>query len=127
MNMKLAITYGVLNWVLIYLLTEFFYPIFIDFNPYFNIAIPLIIIIVTGIFGILYIRNIEKNEVVEGILVGIVFIIIDIVLDSLIFILPQHANIIVENYFIHIISMIILTLIITTFLGYLAQMNIDLK
>ncbi|MBQ6511597.1 MAG: hypothetical protein IJI93_02870 [Methanobrevibacter sp.] len=127
MNMKLAIVYGVLTWVLIYLLTEVFYPLFINFIPNFNIAIPLIIIIVTGFFGILYIRNIEENEVVEGILIGMVFIIIDIMLDYIVFILPQHTNIIVENYFIHLISMIIITLLITTFLGYLAQMKIDLK
>ncbi len=125
--MKLAIVYGVLTWVLIYLLTEVFYPLFINFIPNFNIAIPLIIIIVTGFFGILYIRNIEENEVVEGILIGMVFIIIDIMLDYIVFILPQHTNIIVENYFIHLISMIIITLLITTFLGYLAQMKIDLK
>ncbi|WP_292819899.1 hypothetical protein [Methanobrevibacter sp.] len=116
-----------LTWVLIYLLTEVFYPLFINFIPNFNIAIPLIIIIVTGFFGILYIRNIEENEVVEGILIGMVFIIIDIMLDYIVFILPQHTNIIVENYFIHLISMIIITLLITTFLGYLAQMKIDLK
>ena len=127
MNMKLAIIYGALAWVLIYLLTEVFYPLFINFIPNFNIAIPLIIIIITGFFGILYIRNIEENEVVEGILVGMVFIIIDIMLDYVFFILPKHTNIIVENYFIHLISMIILTLFITTFLGYLAQMKIDLK
>lgn len=127
MNMKLAVIYGVLTWILIYVLTEVFYPLFINFIPNFNIAIPLIIIIITGFFGILYIRNIEENEVVEGILIGMVFIIIDIMLDYIFFILPQHKNVIVENYFIHLISMIIITLLITTFLGYLAQMKIDLK
>ncbi|WP_405305182.1 hypothetical protein [Methanobrevibacter sp.] len=127
MNMKLAIVFGLLTWVLIYILSEVFYPIFINFIPNFNIAIPLIIIIVTGIFGIIYIRNIEENEVVEGVLFGMVLVIIDIMLDYIFFILPQHSNAIVESYPIHLISMIIITLFISTFLGYLAQMNIDLK
>ena len=127
MNMKLAVIYGILSWVLIYVLSEVFYPIFINFIPNFNIAIPIIIIIVTGFFGILYIRNIETNEVFEGVLFGMILIIIDILLDYTFFIMPQYTNLIVENYRIHLISMIIFTLLITTFLGYLAQMNIDLK
>ena len=56
-----------------------------------------------------------------------VLIIIDIMLDYIFFILPHHNNVIVENYPFHLFSMIIFTLFITTFLGYLAQMNIDLK
>ncbi|MGX8693564.1 MAG: hypothetical protein ACSW71_01525 [Methanobrevibacter sp.] len=127
MNMKLAIIFGILTWALIYLLSEVFYPLFINFVPRFNITIPLIIIIVTGIFGIIYIRNIEKNEVIEGVLFGMVLIIIDIMLDYIFFILPHHNNVIVESYPFHLFSMIIFTLFITTFLGYLAQMNIDLK
>lgn len=79
------------------------------------------------IFGILYIRVIETNEVIEGILVGMVFIIIDIILDMAIFILPNNKVPFVENYPLHVFSMVIITLLITTFLGYLAQMKIDLK
>lgn len=127
MKMKLAIAYGIIIWVLTYLLSEIFYPLFTGIIPYFNISIPLIIIIVTGFFGILYIRNIEKNEVIEGILAGMVFIIVDIILDYIFFIFPQNKNLIVDNYPFHLISMIILTLFITTFIGYLAQMDIDLK
>ena len=127
MNMKMAIIFGVLNWVLTYFLLGVSYPIFMNFIPNFNIASPLITIIVTGFFGILYIRNIEENEVVEGILVGMVFVIIDIMLDYIFFIMPQNNSVIFEYYFTHIISIVIVTLLITTFLGYLAQMNIDLK
>ena len=84
-------------------------------------------IIVTGFFGILYIRNIDGDEVVEGTLAGIIFIMIDIILDYFVFILPQRQSIIIGNYSFHIFSEIVLTLFITTFLGYLAQMKIDLK
>jgi uncharacterized membrane protein len=82
---------------------------------------------VTGFFGIIYIRNILENEVVEGIIVGIIFIIIDGILDSLVFVLPQSQNLIVGDYPLHVVSTAVITLSITTLLGYLAQMNIDLK
>ncbi|MEE1133269.1 hypothetical protein [uncultured Methanobrevibacter sp.] len=92
-----------------------------------NIIVPIITIIVTGFFGIIYIRNIDTNEVVEGILVGIVFVVIDVILDYITFILPNVHTPTIGNYPLHILSTFIITLLITTFLGYLSQMTIDLK
>ena len=127
MKIKLAIIYGIIIWFLTFVLSSILNPIFTDNLPNINIVVPIIIIIVTGFFGILYIRNIEENEVIEGFLVGIIFIIIDIICDYVFLIFPQNANIFIQDYPLHILSMIIITLLITTFLGYLAQMNIDLK
>lgn len=127
MKMKLAVIYGISIWVLTNALTYIFNPISHHNLQYANLIAPLILIIVTGFFGILYIRNIESNEVIEGILAGIVFIAVNVILDYIVFILPKNTNMITNNYPLHFFSLIIITLIITTFLGYLAQMNIDLK
>ena len=127
MKVKLAIIYGIVIWFLIYVLSSILNPIFTSNLPDINIVVPLIIIIVTGFFGILYIRNIEKNEVIEGFLVGVIFIVIDIIFDYVFLILPGHPTIMIRDYPLHLLSMVILTLLITTFLGYLAQMKIDLK
>ena len=127
MKLKLAIFYGILIWLLTDIITTFFNPIFTDNLPYVNIIIPISVIVVTGFFGILYIRNIEKNEVIEGILAGMIFIIVDIFLDYIFFFIPQNQIPAVNNYPLHVFSNIVLTLLITTFLGYLAQMDIDLK
>ncbi len=127
MKLKLAIIFGALIWFLTYFLTNIFNPIFNNNLPYVNIMVPILIIIITGFFGILYIRNINENEVVEGLLAGIVFIIVNMILDYIFFIIPNVNNPIIGDYPFHITSTIIITLLITTFLGYLAQMRIDLK
>ena len=127
MKIKLAITYGFITWFLIYVISTTFTPLFTDNIPFINLIVPLAIIIVTGIFGILYIRNIDENEVVEGVLLGIVFILTDLFCDFLFFIIPNRPPAMLENYSMHLISMIVITLFITTFLGYLAHMTIDLK
>ena len=127
MKVKLAIIFGIVIWALSYILSAIFGPIFAYTLPHIDFIIPLITIVVTGFFGILYIRNIDTNEVVEGILVGIVFIIIDIILDMIFFVLPNAPNPMFNHYTIHIISVAVITLSITTLLGYLAQMKIDLK
>ena len=127
MKLKLAIICGILIWIISTILSEIFNPLFTTNLPNVDIIVPIITIFVTGLFGIIYIRNIETNEVVEGIIVGVIFVIIDIILDTLIFILPNTKNMIVGNYQLHFISITIITILITTFLGYLAQMKIDLK
>lgn len=127
MKLKNAIIYGVLIWIITTGLSEIFNPIFTTHLPRVNIIEQIISIIVIGFFGILYIRSIESNEVVEGVIGGMMFVIIDIILDYVFFILPNQNFIISTNYPLHVISNTIITLFITTFLGYLAQMTIDLK
>ena len=128
MKLKLAVIFGVLIWFITHLVTAYLNPIFIDNVPYVNILVPVTSIVITGFFGILYIRTIETNEVVEGFLGGAVFAIMNIICDFILSILPNTRPIILDNNFLmNFIPMIITTLLITTFLGYLAQMNIDLK
>lgn len=127
MKLKLAIIFGILIWVITYIITEILNPLFANTVPEVNILVPVILIITTGFFGILYIRNINENEVIEGFLVGVVFVIIDVIIDLIFFIAPNTKNLIFSDYSLHLFSMIVITLLITTFLGYLAQMNIDLK
>ena len=127
MKYKLGIICGLLIWFLTYLITNTIEPVVIENVTYVNIIIPLSIVIVTGFFGIIYIREINENEVIEGIKVGILFIIIDIICDLVFSVIPQNRNILVENYPGHLILMTILVLVITTLIGYLAQMKIELK
>lgn len=127
MKLKLAIIYGVLIWIISTILIHLLNPIFNSNLPGINIIVPVITIIVTGFFGILYIRDIKTNEVIEGIIVGIIFVLIDTILDAFILVLPIAQSSITGDYSLHIISITIITLLITTFLGYLAQMTIDLK
>ena len=74
MKLKLGIIYGILIWFFVYLITVIFSPLITDNIPYINIVAPIAIITVTGFFGILYIRDIDENEVIEGFKIGIIFI-----------------------------------------------------
>ena len=127
MKIKLAVIYGILIWIVTYVISLIVEPIITINTPYNNLIIPLCIIIVTGFFGIIYIRNVNEDELIEGILVGILFIAIDIILDTVFFVILHNKNILFSNFLDHIILMSIIMLIITSFLGYLAQMNIELK
>lgn len=126
MKLKLAIIYGALIWLSIHVIQGIFKPTFNYNLPYFNMLFTIISIVVTGFFGILYIRNINKNEVDEGILAGIVFGVVYLILDFVCLILfPERF--LIPDYPLNVASMIVINLLLTTFLGYLAQMDINLK
>ena len=127
MKIKLGIICGLIIWFLTGVVSSLIKPSIIDNITYINLFVPLSIIIVTGFFGIIYIREINENEVVEGIKVGILFALIDIICDYVFFIIPQNPNILLTNYTTHVFLTTSMMIIITTFLGYLAQMNIELK
>ena len=127
MKLKLAIILGISSWLTSFLLTELFSPIITsNIIPQVNIIIPIIIITVTGFYGILYIRNIDSNEVIEGISAGIVFSLCDIICDYVFFVQTNYYPLLIENFAMHALTMTILTILITTLLGYLAQIDIEL-
>lgn len=121
MKLKLAIIYGILIWAIIYFLS----PLFNTFH--LKIITPMILIIITGFFGILYIRNFDNNEVLEGFLLGIIFVTIGVILDFTQSNLTNSQNAFSNDYTSYLLLKVVLTILITTFLGYLAQMKIDLK
>ena len=74
MKLKLAIIFGILIWIITFAVTQILNPIFTHHLPQINIVVPVIMNLTTVFFGILYIRNIDTNEVVEGFLAGEIFI-----------------------------------------------------
>ena len=128
MKIKLAIILGLLTWFTSFLLSELFSPIINSkIIPQVNIIIPIIIIVVISFYGAIYIRNIESNEVFEGLFVGIIFELCDIICDYVFFIHPNFNSLLIGDFLMHTVSMTIITLLITTLLGYLAQMDVELK
>ena len=63
MDLKRAIIYGFLSWLFICIISSIIAPFLdIDSLPYINLSIPITIIVVTGFFGILYIREFNEHE-----------------------------------------------------------------
>lgn len=127
MKYKKAIIYGILSWALVYIISKLIHPFIVDNVPYIDVTIPISIIIVTGVFGVAYIRNIDSNEVIEGFKLGILFYIIDVLCDIILFHITNGSNVLVQDYTLHLLSMLIMIPLITTFIGYLAQMEIELR
>ena len=97
MKLKLGIIYGILIWFFVYLITVIFSPLITDNIPYINIVAPIAIITVSGFFGILYIRDINENEVIEGFKIGTIFILMDVICDFVFFVIRKKTNILIDK------------------------------
>lgn len=127
MDLKKAVIYGIFIWIILFIGTNMLNPMFNSRLPNVNIFVPIISIITTTLFGIAYIRNFNTNEVLEGFLAGCIFIFVSTILDFSLLIIPNTPHFIFSDYSLHFFSNTVLTLFITTFLGYLAQMTVHLK
>lgn len=129
MKYKLAIIYGITMWVLIILVNMLLNSLLTNHVsiPYLNMVIPLFIIIIIIFFSILYIRNFNSNELLEGLKLGIVFIIINMIGDYIFFIILNNTFSIIGDYSTYIFFITFLIIMVTTFIGYLAQMTIELR
>lgn len=127
MNIKKAILYGFLCWLFIEIILIICRP-FINIEYEYSTLLKLITIIIsTGIFGTLYLRNLNKNEILEGFIGGIIFFLINMGCNLIFIIWPNDISIIFNNYLYDFIITLIIMPFILTVLGYFAQMPIRLK
>ena len=127
MKYKLAITSGVILWIVITGISIMLYTYIVKNDiSYITLLLPISIIILTSIFTIIYIRNFNSNELLEGIKLGIVFIIINFIGDYiLLFLLIRFMKI--PLFPTYPLEMVFFILLATTFIGYLAQMPVELR
>lgn len=82
---KLAFIYGFLVWVIPFVIAFLIFPLRSSDRPFFESIMPVAVTIAVVIFAILYFKKVEANFLKEGILLGIVFFAVSIVIDLLMF------------------------------------------
>ena len=80
-----ALIYGFLVWVLPFLIRFFIFPLQISFPILFDSTSPIIITLFTAVFSILYFKNVHSSYLREGFLIGAIWLVINIVIDFLMF------------------------------------------
>ncbi len=119
-NLKI-ILFGFLVWSIPFVVSFFIYPIKTPMYSLFESIMSVLIAAAVVIFSYLYFKDIKTNFAVEGIVTGIVWFIIAIVIDLLIFMpaSPMHMNFI--DYMMTIGVKYLIIPIVTIGWGYLAQ------
>ena len=119
-NLKIVL-FGFLIWLIPFAASFFIYPLKVPMYSLFESVMSVLIAIAAIIFSYLYFKDIKTNFVMEGIITGIVWFIIAIVIDLLMFMpaSPMHMNF--TDYMMTIGVKYLIIPIVTVGTGYVAQ------
>lgn len=84
-SLKKSILFGFLVWLIPFAVAFLIFPIRESNRPLFESIMPVVLTFVVVLFSSLYFKNVEKNVRSEGIKLGIIFLLISLLLDLILF------------------------------------------
>ena len=117
---KLALFYGFLVWVIPFIVTFLIFPIRTSNRALFESIMPVVITISVVFFTNIYFRKLNKNFLREGLIVGIIWLVISIAIDLLMF-MQGPMKMSFSNYIMDIGLTYLIIPTITIGFGYLIE------
>jgi len=119
-NLKI-ILFGFLVWLIPFLVAFVIFPLRTSMRPLFESIMPLTLTIVVIILAYYYLKNIEVDFVKEGVIIGIVWFIIDIAIDLVMFLPASPMQMSFADYMMDIGLTYVMIPVITIGMGYMAK------
>ena len=119
-NLKIVL-FGLLVWLIPFMVSFFIYPLKTPMYSLFESIMSVLIAVAAVIFSYFYFKDIGANFVREGVVTGIVWFIIAIVIDLVMFMpaSPMHMNF--TEYMMTVGVKYLIIPVVTIGSGYLAQ------
>jgi hypothetical protein len=119
-NLKI-ILYGFLVWLVPFAVSFIIFPLRASMRPLFESIMPLVLTIIVVILAYYYLKDLETNLVKEGVLIGLSWLAINLIIDLMLFLpaSPMHMNIL--DYFMDIGLTYIIIPVITVGMGIMAN------
>lgn len=89
---------GFLLWLIPFLFSFLIYPLKTSGSPLFESLMPLILVLFVCIFSYLYLKDIESGILKEGIIIGVIWFLISIIIDLSIFLPSSPMQMSFNNY-----------------------------
>jgi hypothetical protein len=122
MHRKIKIAgYGVVMWLIPFLVSLLIYPIKVFANPLFESIMPVIITITVVLLSAAYFKGMNENFFNEGIIIGLLWFLLSIIIDLLLFIPPSPMQMSFINYMMDIGITYLIIPVITVGFGYIIQ------
>ena len=119
-NLKI-ILYGFLVWLVPFTVSFIIFPLRASMRPLFESIMPLVLTLIVIILAYYYLKNLETNLVKEGVLIGLSWLAINIIIDLMLFLpaSPMHMNVL--DYFMDIGLTYVIIPVITVGMGIMAN------
>jgi hypothetical protein len=77
--------YGFLIWLIPFFISFIIFPLRDLNRPLFESIMPVILTLIVFIFSILYFKNVDKTSLREGLIIGLIWFFISIIIDLILF------------------------------------------
>lgn len=118
-NLKI-ILYGFLVWLVPFIVSFFIYPLKTAGNPLFESIMPLVITLMVVTLSYQYLKTLKTDLIREGIIIGIVWFVINIAIDMVLFLPASPMHMSLTSYMGDIGVTYIMIPMITIGMGYMA-------
>jgi len=122
---KWIIGFGILIWLIPFLVSFVVFPLKDSNRPLFESIMPLVLTITVVTFSILFFKRVDKEVMKEGFIVGIVWFTISIVIDLFMFIPESSMHMSLVNYIMDIGLTYLIILVIPVGFGYILEKRIE--
>jgi len=97
-SIKKAFLFGFLIWLIVFVVAIIIFPIHEGNRPFFESIMPVAMSVFTSFFAYRYFRIVENNYVKEGIYLGLIFIVINWVIDAVLMLSPSPMQMTFSDY-----------------------------
>lgn len=119
-NLKI-ILYGFLVWLVPFAVSFIIFPLRASMRPLFESIMPLVLTIIVVILAYNYLKNLETNLVKEGVLIGLSWLAINIIIDLMLFLPASPMQMNILDYFMDIGLTYVIIPVITVGMGIMAN------
>ena len=103
MNQYLKVVlYGFLVWLLPLVVSLFIYPLKVAGSPLFESIMPLVISLTVVVLAFFYLKNLDGDYVKEGVIMGVFWFTISIIIDLVLFLSPSALQVSFTDYLMDI-------------------------
>ena len=118
---KWIIGFGILIWLIPFLVSFVVFPLKDSNRPLFESIMPVVLTITVVTFSILFFKRVDKEFMKEGFIVGIVWFTISIVIDLFMFIPESSMHMSLVDYIMDIGLTYLIILVIPVGFGYMLE------
>ena len=117
---KKAVLFGFLVWLIVFLVGVFAFPLKVTNRPLFESIMPVAITLWTVLFALRYFARVDRRFLLEGILIGFIWLIINIGIDIPLFLVGGPMKMTPFEYVSDIAVAYLIIPIVTIGFGWLA-------
>ena len=125
MNRYLKIlAFGFLTWLTPFVISFFVFPLKASNRPFFETIMAIVVAAVAVFFSILYLRRINARFLSEGVLIGIVWFLVNLAIDLPLFMLDSPMKMSFPDYMTDIGFTYLIYPIVSVGSGYLLEQKV---